>query len=135
MKSKRMEIGIIVAVAVVCIIAALILYLPKSDGGDVVASISVDGTERYRVDLSENTDAFTYRIENDTGKPVSFEITGQKIRFIDVTCPDHVCEKAGWCERPGDRAVCMPNRTTLICYARSELSAQDGVIWITKEDT
>lgn len=82
--------------------------------------ISVDGAEFRRISLAEADDGI-FSIEPETGKPVSFEVKDHAIRFVEVTCPDHVCEKAGWCDAPGERAVCMPNRTTLICYRKNEL--------------
>ena len=84
-------------------------------------SITVDGKEIERIPLSQAENK-TFSIQGKTGKPVSFEIQDQAIRFIQVDCPDHLCEKAGWCKEPGQRAICMPNRTALICYSSKELS-------------
>ena len=132
MKMKKIEWIILAAVVAVCAGLALFFYWPRS--GDTVAVVSVDGTALYRIDLSRTARPYTFRIEEETGRPVSFEVLDGKIRFVNVTCPDHICEKAGWCESPGDRAVCMPNRTTLVCYERGELPPDDGVRWITESD-
>lgn len=33
-----------------------------------------------------------------------------RIRFEESNCPDKVCVKTGWLEKPGDTAVCLPGR-------------------------
>lgn len=131
MKLKKVEWIILAAVLAVCAGMALFFYWPR--GGETVAVVSVDGTERYRVDLSRR-EAYTFRIEDATGKPVSFEVAEGRIRFVDVTCPDHICERTGWCGAPGERAVCMPNRTALVCYARGELPDSGGWEWAAARD-
>lgn len=117
---KKREWIIVAVLLAVCIAAAFFLYRPKQATNGVVAVISVDGEELRRIDLSSD-DAYTFRIEEETGKPVSFEVQDGRIRFVDVTCPDHLCEQTGWCQNPGDRAVCLPNRTSLICYDKASL--------------
>lgn len=106
---------------VLCITGGIWLYRPAQNTSGTIAVIEVDGREYRRIALEQTQDG-TFSIAQDTGKPVSFEVKDHAIRFVDVTCPDHVCEKAGWCDAPGKRAVCMPNRTTLICYAADELT-------------
>ena len=43
--------------------------------------------------------------------------------LLGVLSPIHImlCEQTGWCQNPGDRAVCLPNRTSLICYDKASL--------------
>ncbi|RLL13186.1 NusG domain II-containing protein [Anaerotruncus massiliensis (ex Liu et al. 2021)] len=132
MKMKKIEWIILAAVVAVCAGLALFFYWPRS--GDTVAVVSVDGTALYRIDLSRTARPYTFRIEEETGRPVSFEVADGRVRFVEVTCPDHICERTGWCGAPGERAVCMPNRTTLVCYERGELPPDDGVRWITESD-
>ena len=132
MKMKKIEWIILAAVVAVCAGLALFFYWPRS--GDTVAVVSVDGTALYRIDLSRTARPYTIRIEEETGTPVSFEVADGRVRFVEVTCPDHICERTGWCGAPGERAVCMPNRTALVCYARGELPPDGGVRWITESD-
>lgn len=117
--ARRIEWAVLALILAACAAAGLYLYRPRD--GRAVAVISVDGTEIRRVELAAAEDG-VFSIQEETGKPVSFEIRDGAIRFINVTCPDHVCEKAGWCSAPGQRAVCMPNRTALICYEAGEVN-------------
>ncbi len=77
-----------------------------------VAEIWVDGTLYRRIDLSATPDT-TFSIAADTGKPVSFQVKDGAIRFVDVTCPNHTCEKTGFVHWDGQTAVCMPNRVSV----------------------
>ena len=81
--------------------------------------ISVDGQTLRTIDLTRASDG-VFSIQPETGKAVAFEIQDGAIRFLSSDCPDQVCIQAGWVARPGERAVCMPNRTALVCYAREE---------------
>lgn len=119
-KTSRLGWLAIAGMVAVCAIWAYYMYRPRS--GEAVAVISVDGQEFRRIALADAGDGI-FSIEQETGKPVSFEISGNAIRFVNVDCPDHVCEKAGWCASPGQRAVCMPNRVTLVCYDVTEVPA------------
>ena len=38
------------------------------------------------------------------------ELDGLRARVISSPCPDKICIKMGWLERPGDYAACLPNR-------------------------
>ena len=45
--------------------------------------------------------------------PVSFELWEHQIRFIEVDCPDKLCEGFGFIGMPSQTAVCMPNRVSV----------------------
>lgn len=47
---------------------------------------------------------------------MSFEVKEGAIRFVDVDCPDHICEDEGFVSLEGQTAVCMPNRVALSIY-------------------
>lgn len=38
------------------------------------------------------------------------EIDGLRAHVVSSPCPDKLCVKMGWLERPGDYAACLPNR-------------------------
>ena len=51
---------------------------------------------------------------------VHLEIKNHKIRFINVDCPDKICEKTGFLQQEGDLAVCLPNRYSVRIRADGE---------------
>ena len=71
-------------------------------GGKIVLQIPLERTREEQIDLRE------------WGVPGTLEVQNGRIRFVEVTCPDHICEKTGYIEKDGQTAVCMPNRTAII---------------------
>jgi len=56
---------------------------------------------------------------------VAIEIDGNRARVTASPCRDKLCVHAGWLERPGDVAVCLPQR--VIVEMRGGKSGVDGV--------
>ena len=77
------------------------------------ARVSIDGQVVLSVDLAREPDGMI-ALGGDYGVPASLEVKDGKIRFVDVDCPDHLCEKAGFIGADGQMAVCMPNRTAVV---------------------
>lgn len=126
MKMKKTEWIILAAVVAVCAGLALFFYWPRS--GDTVAVVSVDGTEFCRIDLSRTARPYTFRIEEETGRPVSFEVADGRVRFVEVTCPDHICERTGWCGAPASGGLhAQPHRPRLLC-ARGAAARRRGPV-------
>ena len=48
--------------------------------------------------------------ETMTVNGVEIGIEGDRARVIDSPCRDKLCVHVGWLERPGDVAVCLPQR-------------------------
>ena len=63
--------------------------------------------------------------ESTTVNGVMIEIDGSRARVVDSPCRDKLCVHAGWLERPGDVAVCLPRR--VIVEIRGVGSGVDGV--------
>jgi len=60
-----------------------------------------------------------------TVNEVVIEIDGHRARVADSPCRDKLCARAGWIERPGDVAVCLPQR--VIVEIRGAGRGVDGV--------
>jgi len=63
--------------------------------------------------------------ETMTINGVVIEIDAGRARVADSPCRDKLCERAGWLERPGDAAVCLPQR--VIVEIRGARSGVDGI--------
>lgn len=92
------------------VIAAYFLW-SRADRPSGVAHVSIGGREVMAVELAKAPDQVIDLAEWDV--PAKLEIVGGKIRFVDVACPDHICEKTGFAYFDGQTAVCMPNRTAV----------------------
>ncbi|RPF43150.1 hypothetical protein EDD70_2110 [Hydrogenoanaerobacterium saccharovorans] len=104
---------ILLGVLLVAALAVAAFYFIGSNNDHPIAVISVDGKNIMKVDLAKAEDK-TFSLDKKSGLPVSFEIRDHKIRFVDVNCPDHVCENVGFISRSGESAVCLPNKTALV---------------------
>ncbi|MCI9405926.1 MAG: NusG domain II-containing protein [Oscillospiraceae bacterium] len=106
-------IGVLLVLAVGSWLFYRISYQPPKEQN--LAVIMVDGKEWMQLNLLEEADR-TFSLKESCGIPVSFQIKDHKIRFIEVDCPDHICENAGFLSMEGQTAVCMPNRVSLSIY-------------------
>lgn len=57
---------------------------------------------------------------------VAVEINGARARIADSPCRDRICVNAGWLEKPGDTAICLPQRV-VVEIAGGKKAAFDGV--------
>lgn len=104
----RLRFGDILLAVVIAAAAVILMFGIRTDDGETgVAVISRDGTEVARIDLADIEEDWKYEFE-DIG--VMIEAKDGQIRFIESSCLDQTCVHTGWLSRPGDTAVCLPNR-------------------------
>lgn len=80
-----------------------------------ISLIEVNGREVMRLSLDPNLPARKRYIGLDNGKAV-FQVSNGRIRMLpmdDKLCPNHICSKTGWIERPWQMIVCMPNKISV----------------------
>lgn len=92
-----------------------LLFFALGQSGEALAVISVDGVTVREISLKDAPDE-TFTL---AGRPVSFTVSGGEICFTNVDCPDHICENYGFISKPGETAVCMPNKTALVIKQRT----------------
>ena len=95
--------------------AAWLFWRATASSEQNLAVITLDGAEIRRIDLETEPDG-VFSLQQEYGVPVSFEVKEGAIRFVDVDCPDHICEDEGFVSLEGQTAVCMPNRVALSIY-------------------
>ncbi len=44
----------------------------------------------------------------------------KKICFMSADCPDRLCVKTGWIDKPGQLAVCLPNRALIKIVGKND---------------
>ena len=93
------------AAAVLLLAGALALWRAHTGKPGAAARVTVAGRGEDML-LSLAADGF-YSVEGGR-LPVTLEVAGGRIRFIESRCPDHICEHAGWLSQEYDQAVCMP---------------------------
>ncbi|MGD1076189.1 MAG: NusG domain II-containing protein [Thermodesulfovibrionales bacterium] len=71
-------------------------------------SIEVEGKVMYRYPL--DTDR-SVKVEGPRGF-LTVEIKNKKVRVIEASCPNRLCEKQGWISRGA--IICLPNRISIV---------------------
>lgn len=132
-RQERIFAGLVLGAAAVLAAGALL----RGRGGSLVAEVRVGdgqgiGTHRAALlELSPGAESVRLSMrELGVDVPVYFELADGRIRFVDVDCPDKLCEGFGWLDSAGEIAVCMPNRVSVTVIERSGLSAEeeDGIV-------
>lgn len=108
-----------IALILWCVIGALVLgcaawwlLLPHGSSTDVTAEIWVDGEAVMSLYLPDTEDQ-TISLDG-YGHDVEITVQDHRICVSHSDCPDQICVGAGWLTHDGDRAVCMPNRVTVM---------------------
>lgn len=100
---KPLEAVAVAAVLLGCIAAILIM---NRSGGANTAVIRC-GEVRHELSLSEDG-VFTFEDID-----AEFEVKGGKIRLINASCPDKICENTGFIGSAGQSIICVPNKITV----------------------
>jgi hypothetical protein len=91
---------------------------------DVYAIIKKDDEVITSVNLTKLKKRKVIKV---SGQYDEFIVADQKkICFMSANCPDRLCVKAGWISKPGQIAVCLPNRT-LIKIVRNNDRSLEGI--------
>ncbi len=101
----------IIAAALVLMLVSAHPDMTSAEGGILVAVIKEGDTVTHTVEL----DSVESQIRIIVGGKFNEVILVEKgrLRFESADCPDKVCVNTGWLEKPGDMAVCIPNRTLI----------------------
>ncbi len=102
----------------------------------LTGSMKTKEPDAYRIAVIRHNNAIIREIDLDcVNEPYTMEITGVykniiliekgRIRYLESDCPNKVCVNTGWLEKPGDTAVCIPNRTFI--KIEGEKNKIDGV--------
>jgi hypothetical protein len=86
------------------------LFVNQNDDQEkyVLVANAEESTERY-FDLNEDQ---TIGEDGYIGK-VIIEITDNKVRIKESSCPNQTCVKSGWISNIGETIICAPNRIIL----------------------
>ncbi len=112
MKRKGIDRWELVLLVLALLVLGGFYWLNNKEGPAGTAHVTVNGEQVLELAL-ENAPDQTIDL-SVYGVPAFLEVREEKIRFVNVTCPDHICEKTGWIWRDGQSAVCMPNRTAVV---------------------
>lgn len=122
---KKFDIIIIVSFALIAAIsAAWFMFSLNKKFQTRYAEIYVQGILYKRVQLTNNMPDQTIPVETKLGKNI-IHISEGKINIIDADCPDKVCIKSGYIDKPGQTLVCLPHKLVVEIKGESKLETDE----------
>lgn len=97
------------------------IFIQINQDEKVLAALSING-EIVEIFDFQNQENQIINLKERHDLPASLEIKDNAIRFLNVDCPDHICEAYGYISQEGQSAVCMPNRCALTIYSQKDFS-------------
>lgn len=101
-------------------LAVIIILLFIAITAFIISNIYTIGKSEY-VQIMYNDQLITeLPLDTDTeyipefNKNIIIEIKSKKVHFKTSDCPDKICVNTGWLSRPGQTAVCLPNKLSII---------------------
>lgn len=82
-----------------------------SNKDEIIAIVKKDDVIVKTINLSQLNTKEYIKISGQYSETIAVE--HNRICFLDSTCPDEICVNTGWLSKPGDIAVCLPNRTII----------------------
>lgn len=124
MKEKRKIIKKAdIAVIVICLVAACLIFMFSYGRGGAVAEIISGGETLYTIDLSKVRENYIITLDNG----MEIEVEKDAIGIIKSDCPGQDCVKCGMLTRPGQTAVCIPNETLIRLKGKKPGRVPDAV--------
>ena len=119
---KKSDLILLALAALLCVGALFYFYQRRQNQeGYNYAVVSIDGKEVLSFNLRDYTESTTVNLMEEYGVPATLELKDHQIRFINVTCPDHICENYGFIQNELESAICLPNKTAVIIYTPEEM--------------
>ncbi len=106
---KKINILIIVALSMVSCIALLIINNIGNKNSGLTAKIYVENELILTIDLSVVFEEreYTINLENDE---MTFLVGLNKIKVLDVDCPNLICKHEGYITYITEMIICAPNK-------------------------
>jgi hypothetical protein len=77
-----------------------------------LAVIRVRGKIVREIDLSSNKKNSAFIVHGRLGAS-TVEVAGKRIRMKEASCPEHLCVRQGWIEKPGESIICIPGEIVI----------------------
>ncbi len=101
------DLSLIAAVLLIFGISAFCIFLLFAGQKSRWVIVEQNGDLLARISLQEER-TVSYTCE-EGGRHV-IEIQDGRVRVREADCPDQICVRQGWLEKPGQLAVCLPHR-------------------------
>ena len=115
MNIRILKKGDLILILCIAIIAGLIFivnnFASAIDSSQLTAEIVRDGKLVRSINLNEvKSPEYIYF---DEGIRQVILVEKGRIRFLESDCRDKICVNGGWLTKTGDKAVCIPTKTSV----------------------
>ena len=107
---------VLLAATGLVVVSFMTWWTPGDNRAEFVYVTSGDG-HQDRHELNQDR---LIELEGRLGKSV-LEIQQGKVRFASASCPNQYCVKAGWLDKSGSFAACLPNGLSLMLGSRAQV--------------
>lgn len=101
--------GAILVLALAGVVASYAWLWRPAGGAGTEASLWVAGREEARLPLDQDQ---TRRVEGALGSSL-IEVRDGRVRVAASPGPQQICVRAGWLQRSGESAICLPNQVVV----------------------
>jgi len=109
----------------IALIALVILAFARQNtrnaDGERFAQVKVGGNVVWTMTLSTPGE----RVFSYSDPSMQFIVSDGGAAFVCSDCPDQICVRSGFLSLPGQMAVCVPNRASLLIVEERRLGAYD----------
>lgn len=121
---KKLDFIIIISFIIISLFFGIIfIYSSNKKYSAIYAEISIDGILYKTIKLNSNTNE-VIPVENKYGRNIIYIHDG-KVKMTEADCPDKVCLKSGYIEKPGQTIVCLPHRLVIEIKGENKAETDD----------
>ncbi len=114
---KRFDLIIIIVLIVLVLVSfQFIKAYQNKDYSEKYVQISVDGKKVKEIPLNDNE---TFTVKTEFGTNV-IKVENGKVHVHEADCPDKICIKDGYIDKPGEILVCLPNKVVVEIIGQNE---------------
>jgi len=121
----KLKPGDFIIVGLILTLTAII-WFPFRSGGSAREAGLINAGQYTALSLEGLTDEVYRTVRGAGGIELTLELRHGQARIAEANCPDQVCVRTGWLERPGDCAVCLPGQVILQIEGDSQIDAVTG---------
>ncbi|MFC2061515.1 NusG domain II-containing protein [Elusimicrobiota bacterium] len=103
-KLNRLDILMIVAVGLFCLVFPAVIYYMSHPGNSAV--IIENNRQIKEIDLNTE-DVINIQLNEENMK---IEVKNGRIRVIESSCHQGICVRTGWISKTGQSIICAPNK-------------------------
>jgi hypothetical protein len=113
---NKNDYTLVIVTLFISLVVALILKQPNNP---TVVNVYYENKVIKTASLKEDS---TFVVDGKLGK-VTIEIKDSKVRIIDETSPNNICQKQGHISKVKEQLICLPNKIIVTIDGETELDA------------